>query len=459
MASFKLKERYILRGWKDAKYSVVDTCTGTPLFVNDITFQALSFCNGTFNIHSPIVLNIHRQIIQRFLKDEIIEECHLNDKIHEFQKYRLSPCRAIARVHWSITGKCNFKCRHCYMSAPNAKYGELSHEKCIDIINQLANVGITKISLTGGEPLVRHDFWDIVDYLLEKKIAIMQIHSNGALVNDILLDNFEKRGIKPSFAISFDGIGQHDWLRGILGAEQMTVSTFKLLQKRGFTTTVEMSLHKRNIHTLERSITLLASLGVSGIKVTPTSDAGNWEKSGKQYTLSPKELFDAFLEYIPKYKSANCPISIMLGGFFMCSKGSSNYDIPAKKFDGTKNMLNQYICSSARSTVYIAADGKVLPCIPLTGLPIQELMPNITEIPFEEILSDSKYSQLVDSKLSNLLFHNPTCNNCEHKFYCGGGCRAGALLSDAEYFDKDETTCYMFKNNYPEKIASIWNRI
>lgn len=114
------------------------------------------------------------------------------------------------------------------MSAPEGKYGELSHEQCVNIIEQLSAAGIAQVSLTGGEPLVRRNFLDIVDALLAKKIAVRQICSNGALVNDQLLDQLARRGIRPEFSVSFDGVGCHDWLCGIASAEKSAIDALKL---------------------------------------------------------------------------------------------------------------------------------------------------------------------------------------------------------------------------------------
>ena len=119
------------------------------------------------------------------------------------------------------------------MSAPDAKYGELTHEQIMKIVNDMGNCGVLRCTLTGGEALVRSDFWDIVDGLLEREILITQIYSNGFLVNEKFLDELEKRGIHPEINMSFDGTGHHDWLRGIPGAEQAVRKAFLLCQKRG----------------------------------------------------------------------------------------------------------------------------------------------------------------------------------------------------------------------------------
>ena len=113
--------------------------------------------------------------------------------------------RFVRTAHWSITGKCNYRCRHCYMSAPDAKLGEIDHDTMMDLARQIADCGILEVSLTGGEPLVRRDFMELVDALLSYRIRIAQIYTNGKLVDEKLLDQLEERGIRPEFNMSYDG--------------------------------------------------------------------------------------------------------------------------------------------------------------------------------------------------------------------------------------------------------------
>jgi radical SAM protein with 4Fe4S-binding SPASM domain len=138
----------------------------------------------------------------------------------------------------------------------------------------------------------------------------------------------------------------------------------------------------------------------------------------------------------------------MLGGFFMCGKGSKEYTIPAKKQGNERAPL----CLSARSALYIAADGKLLPCMPLAGLPIQEEMPSLYDITVAQALSASLYLERIETPVSALMEHNPGCASCEHRKSCGGGCRASALTEHNDYLGADPATCAFFKGGYEDKI-------
>ncbi|MFT4224309.1 radical SAM protein [Dysgonomonas sp.] len=455
---YKLKDNYALRGWSDLEYAIVDFYRGEIQFLNKFIYTVLSLCNG--NVDSAMMLPSQLKIIEILSHTGIIEELPESKPIAPEQYYKKVTCRYMSTAHWSITGKCNLRCIHCYMSAPQAKYGELTTEQCFEIIEKLRQANIYKVSLTGGEPLVRKDFWEIVDKLIDSKIFIHQIYTNGVLVNDRFIQRLKKRNIYPEISISYDGFGYHDWIRGVDGIEKKVLKAIDTLVKEGFDVSIEMSLNRKNISSLSKSVFLMASLGVSNIKATPTSNSGNWIGENESYTLTCSELYDAYLAFIKDYKMAGAPIDIMLGGFFACRKGEAKYVVPFEKYKGVEpeKIPGMPVCGSARKNMYIAADGKVLPCIPLSGLPIQDTMPDITKVDLIDVLGDSSYISAITTEQKEIYEKNKSCSKCKYKLLCGGGCRAGALISDNDYLGKDASACYFFKNDYRQKIEKIYSK-
>ena len=260
---YRLKDNILLRGWERLPYALVDSKTGSAAFLNPDAWDAITLCDGTVDFSLPIIPENIRKITADVLENGIIEQCKPGHTLTENQKYRLFPARYIRQAHWSITGNCNYRCKHCFMSAPDAVLGELPHGTIMDIVNQLGDCGVLNVSLAGGEPLNRSDFLEIVDALLERGIHINTIYSNGALVNEELLRELDSRKIHPEFNMSYDGVGWHDWMRGIPGAEKAVDRAFALCRDRGFPTGAEMCLHQRNKHTLRESVKHMAGLGDS----------------------------------------------------------------------------------------------------------------------------------------------------------------------------------------------------
>lgn len=163
---YKLKPQFVLRGWQRAPYGLLKK-GGRPLFISWKEMQALQLCNGKIDTSLSLIPQDIRDMLPLIEQNGIITRCEPGDTILPEQEYKCYPARYIRTAHWSITGQCNYRCKYCYMSAPDAKYGELSHEQIMDIVRQLIDCGVMEVTLTGSEPLVRRDFLEIVDALLE----------------------------------------------------------------------------------------------------------------------------------------------------------------------------------------------------------------------------------------------------------------------------------------------------
>ncbi len=447
-----LKDEFALRGWLNYPHALVFYPTGEITILNDLQFQSLTFCDGITDIDSVYVLNSHREQIKKYLDKGIVKKCDSNEEIKDYQRYKEYNCQYIKHAHWAITRNCNYLCKHCYMSSPGVKHTELSYEQCERVISQLEKCGILSVSLTGGEPLLRTDFLKIINTLIDKKINLRSVYTNGSLINSKLLDELDKLNIKPAFSISFDGLGHHDWLRGIKGAEKATIKAIKLLHKKGFKIEIEMCLHKNNADTIESTVDFLAGLGVESIKINQATESGEWVKEGTKYSLTVKEVYDLYLDYIPKFFKKGSPVTLQLGGFFYCEKNGKIFNIPAVRFSGKESCLSDSVCSHAKNIMYINPDGQILPCVSLDGMKLNQEKIFITEMELSDALTHSDYLSLINLNLQEFLSFNKKCNNCEHKLVCGGGCRGLGAMKKGEYFDNDSTACIFFKNDYLNKI-------
>jgi len=81
-------------------------------------------------------------------------------------------------ISWEITNKCNYKCIHCRMDELNDFNKELSTDEVISCINQLNEIGVYQINYSGGEPFLRNDFIDILEYTSKSNIKI-GVTTNG----------------------------------------------------------------------------------------------------------------------------------------------------------------------------------------------------------------------------------------------------------------------------------------
>ena len=127
-------------------------------------------------------------------------------------------------VSYSITTKCNLKCKHCYSdSVDHSAPDELSTEEAFRLIDDLSRWGIGLLIIDGGEPLCRADLLNVIKYASNKRIRTT-ISSNGTLIDERTAKKMKGAGVM-AVAISVDGADAqtHDSFRGIAGAFEQTL--------------------------------------------------------------------------------------------------------------------------------------------------------------------------------------------------------------------------------------------
>lgn len=450
---FRLKSCYMLRGWEEMAWALVKRPENSVRPLAKDMFQVLLLCDGETEVSDFLLdKNLEKALLQ-CQTEGIVETSSYAYPLNPDQYYKYYHNRYIQSIFWSITGQCNFHCRHCYMDAPDAALGELSTKDALNFIDQMAECGVLQVDITGGEPFVRKDFWLLIDRILSYKIIISQIYTNGWLLNEKVLNKFEQRGIKPEIIISFDGIGWHDWMRGVSGAEKAVFRALKLCQDRGFPTSVGMCIHRGNKNSLPQSIKALNAVGVKKIKTANVDPTDLWQSRNEGALLTNIEYVEAMIPYITWYYEAGSPIECLE----FSGVASLRQNEPGKLFighyDGTENCLDCYLCGATRWTCYITPEGRLLPCLPMTASPEQERFPKVQDIGLRQGLSDSYYMQFVNGRVKDLFEANKECGSCEYRYHCGGGCRAAALL-DGEHnlMGCDRDMCTLWKGGYVDRI-------
>ena len=308
--------------------------------------------------------------------------------------------------------------------------------------------------------MVSPHFFEILDGMRERNMVLGIIYSNGALVNEKLLDELEKRQMHPDFHMSFDGVRWHDWMRGIPGAEKTVLDALKRCQDRHIPTSVSMVICRESALCIRESVNLMASLGVRSMKVGNASPLGEWRNETEHF-LSRDEVYQTYLDYIPHFFEDGAPLSLILEGFF-------DYDKPTDSTSSwfEKDIKEEYfgkvlMCAHVRRGIYVSPKGNVLPCMSMVGGPIEEQFPNLLETPLEDILDrDSLYMDIVNFRISDFMAHNPECRDCEYRTACCGGCRAIAVRDHpTDYLAKDLIACEYFKGGWKDKKDAVLRSI
>ena len=148
---------------------------------------------------------------------------------------------------WEITRSCNLACAHCRASAHCEPYeGELTLDECKALIDDIASITDPILILTGGEPLMRSDIWEIIDYARAAGCHPL-IGTNGTLIDDAMARKIAEHGIgKVSVSLDFPTADEQDAFRGQTGAFQQTVEGMRNLRNHNVNVQVNTTVTKLN---------------------------------------------------------------------------------------------------------------------------------------------------------------------------------------------------------------------
>ena len=151
-------------------------------------------------------------------------------------------------VAWETTRNCNLSCVHCRASATTGPHSdELDTSEAYKLLDQIAEVSKPIIILTGGEPLLRDDIYDIATYGTKKGLR-MVMAPNGTLVTEEVAVKLIDAGIKR-ISISVDGATpeDHDRFRKVKGAFDGAINAMKIARKVGLDFQVNTTITKTNL--------------------------------------------------------------------------------------------------------------------------------------------------------------------------------------------------------------------
>jgi len=347
-----------------------------------------------------------------------------------YNKENLSKFSEVSRpvVTWNLTYKCNLKCIHCYINASNDKQDALSTEEALNLIDQFAELKIPLIILSGGEPLMRRDFFKLASYARAKGLKLA-LSSNGTLITkDVARKLKELNFSYIGISLDSDSAEFHDKFRGVEGAFNMTINGIKNSVEAGLNVGLRFTISSLNIHRLDGYIELALKLGVKRITFYHLSASGRGK--GLDNLMYTPEQYEKFINKLIDY-------SFKLKGIIEIETTLAPFDgiFIAKKLARNEEEFQQYLKfvensgGCGRKMISIYPNGDVYPCqfidfVKLGNVKTQRLSEIIASIP-DVFINTEKY--LKEGK----------CAECEFKKYCKGGDRARAYYWYGNIFGSD----------------------
>ncbi|MBU7011088.1 MAG: radical SAM protein [Theionarchaea archaeon] len=327
-------------------------------------------------------------------------------------------------VYLEVTRQCNLRCRHCYAEAGEKRPHELTTKEFLSVIDQLSEMGVFYAEVTGGEPLLREDIYEILSALKEKKIGVF-LFTNGILLDSKTIQKLKEIEV-DQVVVSLDGASasSHNYLRGDHVFSRV-VENIKELKKCGLKLRINTVIHQKNKHELVPLLNLLKEIGADEFRMSPLIPQGRG-KENQELGISPEEYRKILLEYSAFAKSnGKTQIPIQTGeGYCMEAMG----------------MLKKTSCGVGTFSCMVRADGYVVICPSLSD--DRWSAGNIREHSLGDIWEHSSVFHPLRMFSVNRI---EACKTCQWKYTCLGGCRAHAYIDSSSFYAKDETTCMFYK--------------
>jgi len=348
-------------------------------------------------------------------------------------KKNISDLRLIA---WEITRNCNLECAHCRAAATNGPYqGELDTDSAFKLLDQIAEIGNPIIILTGGEPLMREDIFEIAYYGTKKGLK-MVMAPNGTLINESNAKKMVRSGIKR-ISISLDGDNSkfHDSFRGVSGAFNAVMDGIKASKEAGIEFQINTTVTKANFNRLEKIQNLSIKLGAVAHHIfllVPTGRGKymiDQEISAEEYEKALNWLYDRS-KIVPLQIKATCAPHYYRILRQRAKKEGRDVTFKTYGLDAVTRG-----CLGGIGFCFISHIGIVQPC----GF-LDINCGDVTKTDFSEIWNNSEtFLNLRDySKLKG------KCGKCSFKRVCGG-CRARAYEATGDYLAEEPLCDYNLK--------------
>jgi AdoMet-dependent heme synthase len=379
-------------------------------------------------------------------------------------------------IFWEVTKGCNLRCIHCRATATELMSpADLPTGKALNIISQIAEFSNPILVLSGGEPLYRHDIFQLAEYATSRGIRTA-LATNGTLVTKDVAEKIKNAGIRR-VSISLDGAdaATHDSFRGIPGAFDAAIYGMRNLQQVGVSVQINTTIARHNAHQLPDVLEMARRLGADALHTFLLVPVGCGVDIAAEQMVPPEEyermlnwFYDQSLEGGIELKATCAPhyFRVMrqrraadkmagrehsapaiadpsaIGPTDITMPGSTGISLKPSGsgghagghpggHPGDMNAMTKG-CLAGTGVCFISHEGEVFPCGYLPAL-----AGDLRKQSFAEIWNDSAVFHALrdDDNLKG------KCGCCEFRHVCMG-CRARAFAATGDFLAKEPFCVY-----------------
>jgi len=339
-------------------------------------------------------------------------------------------------VAWEVTRNCNLSCIHCRAAATKGPYpDELDTDASLVLLDQISEVGRPVVILTGGEPLLRPDIFELARHGTRKGLR-MVMAPNGTLITEAIAREMAEAGIQR-ISISLDGATResHDQFRQVAGAFDGAIRGIEWAKQAGVEFQINTTITQQNLEEMPKIQELAVKLGAVAHHIfllVPTGRGkyiADQEISAQQYEQALNWFYDQ-RDKVPLHLKATCAPHYYR---ILRERAHEEGKTVTFKTHGLDAVTRG--CLGGTGFCFISNTGIVQPC----GF-LDLNCGSVNEISFPVIWNESE----VFNTLRNYNNLKGKCGRCEYRKVCGG-CRARAYEATGDYLAEEPLCLYQPK--------------
>lgn len=316
-------------------------------------------------------------------------------------------------VVWEITLKCDLGCKHCGSRAGKLRPKELTTAECLDMVHQMADLGVREVTLIGGEAYLRED-WDVIAREVTRKGMVCGMTTGGRNLTQDRVDRAADAGMRV-ISISIDGLEDtHDAQRGAKGSWRAALEASERVAKSPMRLATNSQINRLSMVELSSMADLLVKIGSRAWQIQITVAMGR-AADRPQLLLQPSDLLELFplLVYIKQQKLIPNGIQLFPGnniGYFGPYEQLLRY--------GGDRGAHWSGCSAGKWSLGLEADGKIkgcpsLPSTAWTG-------GNIRNMKLKDVVEHTEQLTFLKNRTREDLWGY--CRTCYYGDVCKAGC-------------------------------------
>ena len=347
-------------------------------------------------------------------------------------------------VVWSSTRTCNLKCIHCYSDSEAKSYeGELTTKEGKKFIDDLADFNVPVLLFSGGEPLLRKDFFELAEYASKQNIR-STISTNGTLIDREMARDFKKIGI-GYVGISLDGIGENnDRFRGVKGTFDRALEGIRYCLEEGQKVGLRFTINKNNYMEIPEIFKLIEEENIPRLCFYHLVYSGRGSEIIEEdiSATQTRDIMDTIMDWTLYFDKKNNQKEVLMVDNH--ADGIYIYNRIKEKDPGKANKIYELLSMNGgnRTGIAIGNVDSVGDVHPDQFTP-NHTFGNVKEKPFGEIWTDTSNEILKGLKdRKPLLKGRCSMDSCKWLDICNGNFRARAEAYYGDFWAEDPA-CYL----------------